>query len=209
MVGYVSRRLIDASNVAVDTDDVKEAINESIAYWKFYRFMFNTVVDTSVLTALNPVLPIPANFLVPVNEDDGFYIEYGGVRYPLEKVSKQRYDAMYVSNSYGLPRFYSSFGLLDFRVYPIPDTAYDVGRWYLKDYEVLVADSATNDFTDYASRLINLWALKTLMAEIRQDMPMSAYYENAAMDQKRQLTVGTDKANKSGKLTIYSNLTGA
>lgn len=209
MTVYCSKRLIDASNQAVSESDVQTAINESIAYWKFRRFWFNEVADTATLTAQNAAFPVPSDFLMPATQDDGFYIEYGNDRRPLSKISQQQYDELFLSNGYGLPCWYARLGGDGYQCYPIPDDAYTVGRHYLKDYTALSATNDTNDFTNNASRLINLWTLGNLITELRQDAAQGDYYRAAAQDEYRNLRVRTDKENSSGKLAIYSNLIGA
>lgn len=208
MVTYVSKRLIDPTNTAITVSDVEGGINDSINYWRFRRFWFNEVADSAVLIVQDPSFPYPTNFLVPSTDDDGFYIEYGNVRYPMIKTTQQTYDALYLSNGYGLPKWYARIGDKEYKCYPIPDRAYTVGRHYLKDYPVLSADGDTNDFTDNASRLINLWALGNLTTELRQDTTMGDYYREASQNEYRQLRVMTDKSNAAGKLTIYSTLNG-
>ncbi len=208
MTTYVAKRIIDPNGTAVDTSDVQQAINQSIEYWKFRRFWFNEVADQATLTARDPSFPYPTNFLVPATDDDGFYIEYGNVRYPLTKISQAIYDSLYLSNGFGLPRWYARIADTKYQCYFIPDQNYTVGRHYLKDYTALSADSDTNDFTNNASRLINLWALANLITELRQDTAMGDYYRTAAQNEYRNLRVMTDKSNAAGKLTIYSTLQG-
>lgn len=207
MTTYISKRLIDTSNTAVSVPDVQEGINNSIRYWKFRRFWFNEANDTSTLTANSNAFPYPSDFLVPVMQDDGFCIEYSGIRYPLIKIEEAVYDGLYIENGLGLPRWYARTGSDEYRCYPIPNINYTVRRHYLRDYTDLVNDNDTNDFTNYASRLINLWTLADLTSELRQDdTDMGEYYRNAAMDEWRQLRVMTNKANSAGKVTLYSDL---
>ena len=208
MVTYVSKRVIDPSNTAIAASDVQDAINDSIAYWKFRRFWFNEVADTATLTQQSAAFPYPSNFLMPATDDDGFNVEYGGVRYPLVKVTQQVYDSLYLANGYGLPRWYARIGNEEYQCYPIPNFAYTVNRHYLSDYPALVNPTDTNDFTNYASRLIELWALGNLVTELRQDSTMGDYYRAASQNEYRNLRVRTDKENGTGKLTIYSQLTG-
>lgn len=203
----VSSRLLDPQNVAVPLASVTAAINDAIAYWKFRRFWFNEVHDTAILTAQDPDFPYPDDFLVPALQDDGFYIQYSGIRYPLSKVSESYYDARFLSTGYGLPKFYARIGDDEYQCYPIPDSNYTVGRHYLRDYEDLSSDSDTNDFTEKAPRLIMLWATANLTGELRQDDKMEGYFRAAAQDEYRQLRVMTDKANSAGRLTLYSSLT--
>jgi len=207
MVSYISKRLIDPSNTAVSADDVKQEINNAIRYWKFRRLWFNEVADTATLTAQNPDFPYPTDFLVPSIKDGGFVIEYGGIRWPITKVDMQTFDAIYLTNGYGLPRWYARNADLEYQCYPVPDQNYTVLRHYLKDYEDLEDDGDTNDFTDHAYRLICLWSLADLSMELRQDSASSEYYRTAAKDEYRQLCVMNDKANSAGKLTLTSTLT--
>ena len=207
METYIAKRLIDPNGTAVSASDVQDAINDAIAYWKFRRFWFNEVSDTATLTAQSAAFPYPTNFLMPSTDDDGFNVQYGGVRYPLVKVTMQVYDSLYLANGYGLPRWYARIGNGEYQCYPIPNTTYTVDRHYLSDYPALVNAADTNDFTVNAARLIELWALGNLVTELRQDTTMGDYYRAASQNEYRNLRVRTDKENAAGKLTIYSNLT--
>lgn len=206
---YISKRLLDPSNTAVSIEDIQQEINNSISYWKKRRFWFNEVADTAILTAQSPNFPYPDDFLVPSIKDGGFVIEYGGIRWPLSKISMPVFDSLFLDNGYGIPRWYSRNADLQYQCYPIPDQNYTVLRHYIKDYAALSADGDTNDFTVYAERLIELWALANLWQELRQDPDSTSYYRTAAADEYRQLQVMTDKANSAGKLTLYSTLTSA
>lgn len=201
----VSKRLLDPNNVSIALSDVANSINDSIAYWKFRKFWFNTIDDQVTMTYQDPVIPMTGDILVPQYDDDGFNIEYSSMRYPLKKISQQVFDALYLTNGYGLPAFYARTGQ-EFQVYPIPDRAYTLNRRYLKEYAALSGDTDTNDFSVYASRLIILWTLANMSAEFRQDSTMESYYRTAANDEYRNLRVMADKNNGSGKLTIYSIL---
>ena len=201
----VSEMLLDPSNTAVSESVVASAINQAIAYWKFRRFWFNTVNDSATLTAESPIIPVPSDFLVELPMNDGFVIEYSNMRYPLIKKNPRDYDEVYLSNGYGLPRIYTLKAGV-YYCYFIPDQAYTVKRWYLKDYSNLSGESDTNDFTDYASQLITYWALSKLYAERRQDDKMEAYYSARAQDEYKNLQVRSEKANGTGHITIHSFL---
>lgn len=203
----VSARLLDPNNTAVSLASVTSAINDAVNYWKNNRFFFNERHDTATLTAQDPSFPYPTDFLVPATQDDGFYIEYSGIRYPLSKVSQPYYDARFLSTGFGIPKIYAKIANDNYQCYPIPDRNYTVGRHYLKDYVDLSAGTDTNDFTVKASRLIMLWATANLTAELRQDDKMEAYYRAAAEDEVLNLRNLTDKENASGRLTLYSSLT--
>lgn len=198
----VSKRLLDPANTSVSASDVAQAINAAISYWKFRRFWFNEVSDTATLTAQSPVFPYPSNFLVPATKDDGFYISYSSQRYPMTKISQPDYDAIIMANGFGLPRAYARIGDTQYQCYPIPDQNYTVGRHYLKQYADLSSSTDTNDFTIYADKLIESWALANLSAELRQDDKMEAYYRNKAKDEYKNLGVMSNKTNATGRLSI-------
>jgi len=205
IITAVSKRLIDPSNTAVDVSDVKEAINEAVRYWKIRRFWFNEVADTATLTRQDPNFPFPtASCLLPAFGTDGFYVIYSNLRYPLRKIANQEFDNIFLSNGYGIPRWYARIGDVGYQCYPIPDKDYTLGRHYLKEYADLVNDSDENDFTTNAARLLTLRALSTLSMELRQDATMAAYYSDKEHAEYQNLLLRTTKQNASGSLSIAS-----
>lgn len=202
----VSKRLLDPNAIAVSSADVGQAINSSVSYWSFRRFWFNEVSDSATLTAQSGSFPYPSDFLVPATKDDGFNIEYSSMRYPLVKITQQEYDAMYLSNGYGIPRWYARMGDDQYQCYPLPDQNYTVNRHYLKNYVPLVNDGDENDFTTYAARLLVLWTCADLNAELRQDDKMEAYFRARAGDEYKNLRVMSNKSNSTDRLTLNSYL---
>jgi hypothetical protein len=201
---YISARLLDPSNTAVSVSTVNSAINDAIRYWKFRRFWFNQGFSTQTLTTQSPIIPLPDDFLVEVPED-GFVISYSNLRWPLTKSLPRQFDDVYLDNGYGRPTIYTR-KQGNYTCYFIPDRDYTLFVYYLKLYDDLVNESDTNDFTDNAERLIELWTLANLHAELRQDDKMEAYYRAAAMDEFNNLELFTAKANPSGRLVIDSYL---
>lgn len=203
---YISKRLIDTNGTAVSAQDIITAINESIRYWKYRRFWFNEVEDTTTLTEGSADFPYPDDFLVPAVKDGGFAIEYGNIRYPMTKVDKITYDRMYIANAKGLPRWYARCANKEYQCFYIPNMDYTVNRHYLKDYADLVSNTDSNDFTENADRLIKLWTLANLWQEFRMDQTQSGYYRTAATDEWDNLKVLNNKMNSAGKLNLHSNL---
>jgi len=201
----VSKRLLDPDHTAVSEPDVASAINDTIRYWKYKRFWFNEGYAASIAVDQDAVIPLPADFLVPSTENDGFNIEYSAMRYPLKKLTQLQYDNIYLLNGFGLPRMYARVGT-DYVLYPKPDRNYQINCHYLKQYPDLVDSSSTNDFTIYASRLLTLWTCANLIAEFRQDEKMEQYFRNAAQDEYKELQTMTKKANASGSLVLSSTL---
>jgi hypothetical protein len=198
----ISERLLDPQNVAVSVSSVVDSINDAIRYWKFRRFWFNEVSDTAQMTQGNGDFPYPSDFLVPATNDGGFVIEYSGMRYPITKISMPQYEAIFLDNGFGQPRYYARIGDEEYQAYPLPDRDYDVRRHYLKDYVALVNTSDTNDFTTYADRLITLWSLADLSGELRQDDQMEAYFRSRAEVEYNSLMLMTRKTNATGRLEV-------
>lgn len=201
----VSSRILDGSNTAVSASNVAASINNSIRYWKYKRFWFNQVSDTVTMTLNDATIPLTGDFLVPLYDDGGFVLEDNGIRYPLEKISDAQYNRIFTDDCIGLPNCYARLGQ-SYEVYPIPDSAYVMRREYLKEYADLVNSSDTNDFTNYADRLILLWTCADVSAEYRRDLEMENYFRNAARDEYMTLTMMTNKSNGSGKLTLNTYL---
>lgn len=206
MIASVSANLIDPSNTAISEQTVKNYLNKSLEYWKYRRFWFNEVNDTASLVSQDPDFPVPADFLVPVVKDGGFVIEYGGVRYPVVKIDTLVYDSLYLANGYGLPRWYARNGNAGYQCWPIPNTDYTLRRHYLRNYDPFSDDTDENDFSEYASDLLELWASYWITSRLRQDREQAAEFKSQAMDVWNQLNVMNNKTNSAGKLTLYSNL---
>lgn len=201
----VSKRLLDASNTSVSSSDVAASINNSIRYWKYRNFWFNQISDTVTLTATDGTIPLTGSYLMPLHDDGGFVIEYSNMRYPLTKISDQQYNSIFLDNGYGLPSVYARIGQ-SYEVYPLPDLAYTCRREYLKEYTALVNSSDTNDFTNYADRLIMLWSCADLVFEIRRDSDAETYFRSAAKDEYNLLQLMTEKSNSTGEIQISSFL---
>lgn len=198
----VAQRLLDPNYVAISQQSVVDSINDAIEYWSDNRFFFNEVMDSAFLVAQDPSFPYPADFLVPSIKDGGFVIYYSNQRFPIMKCSMEQYDTMFMGNGYGLPVWYAKMADDEYQCYPIPDRNYEVVRHYLKRYDPLVNDGDTNDFTEYAPRLITLWAAADLSMELRQDNVMEDLLRKRAMLEYQNLLNLTTKQNAKGRLSI-------
>lgn len=202
---WVSKRLQDPNNTAVSSSDVGELINSALHHWKNVRFWFNEITDTTTLSEGDPAIPLPDDYLCP-SIDDAFVIEYSGIRYPLRKISETMYNAFYLSNGVGQPWYFSRQASDEYQVYPIPDRDYTLRRFYLKDYEDFSADGDTNDFSDYATNLLQYTAAAYGSRDFRQDIDMYKMFMEQAMIEKKELLSTTRKDNATGSTTIYSML---
>lgn len=198
----VAQRLLDPNFVAVSQQSVVDSINDAVEYWSDTRFFFNEAMNSAFLTQQDPSFPYPSDFLVPSIKDGGFVIYYSNQRFPIMKCSMEQYDTMFMGNGYGIPVWYAKMANNEYQCYPIPDRNYEVIRHYLKRYDALVNDNDTNDFTDHAARLLELWATADLIMELRQDRDMESYFRSRAMLEQQNLLNLTNKQNAKGRLSI-------
>lgn len=198
----ISGRLLDADNTAVSSSSVAASINEAIRYWKYKPFWFNRAYASKTMTIQDGTMPLPDDFLVPDGNDGAFQIDYSNQRYLLKNINSEEYNAIYRGNGYGRPSCYANIGG-SYEAYPLPDRAYTLNSSYLKDYATLTSDTANNDFTNNADRLITLWSLANLYGELRQDSKMESYYRNAALDEKKALDAMTNTTNGTGSLSTW------
>lgn len=205
MQTYVSARLLDPNNTAVPSSSVASALNDALRYWRIRRFWFNTASQDLTLTQGDPLIPLPDDFLVELPMNDGFVIAYGSMRWPLIKKNPREYDDVYLTDGLGLPEIYT-VKAGDYFCYFIPDQNYTIRVYYLKQYEDMENSNDTNDFTENAERLLELWALANLSAELRQDDKMESYYRAAAQDEYKNLGVFNAKVNSPGHLSVHSYL---
>lgn len=201
----IALRLKDPNHTAVALDTIKDAINEAVRTWKHTRFWFNESTATNTLTVNEPNITslLPNDFLIEIPRD-GFAVQDSVIRYPLEKVSPQEYDNLNIQ-AQGRPYRYTWVGST-YLIYFYPDQAYTLLIKYLKEYSDMTSDVQTNDFTVYADQLIMYEALYKLMAEIRQDEKMSAYYEDEVKKEYGVLTSRTQKNIGNGSLSIQTFL---
>lgn len=202
---WVSKRLQDPNNTAVSAADVDGLINEALNYWKNVRFYFNEITDTTTLTQNDAAVPIPTDWLCP-SIDDCFVVEYSGIRYPLRKISESMYNAFYLSNGVGQPWYFTRQANSEYQVYPIPDRDYTLRRFYLKNYDDFSGDSDTNDFSTYATNLLQYTAAAYGSRDFRQDVTMYNAFWAQALIEEENLLATTRKSNATGSVTIYSML---
>ena len=213
----IAKRLIDPSSTAVSLTDVGDAINDAIKFWKYQRFWFNEgdvdlimdINDPFILQYGNskPAYPsapvLPSDFLVETPEN-GFVINWNNLSYTMIKKQPREYDSVNV-RGIGLPYIYC-FRAGNYEFYFHPNIAYTMTVRYLRDYIPMTLDNETNDFTDYADKLIIYDALYRLSSELRQDEKMALYYSNARSLELTNLVQRTSKQTETGKLSVETIL---
>lgn len=222
----ISKKLIDASQTAVSGDDVGDAINDALHYWKQKRFWFNEAQATLTMdasAALDGSAPsdpyvlgfgntnanypnapmLPSDFLFEF-EKDGFVINYSKLKYRFRKVSPAQFDDADIQGV-GLPYLYC-FRNGNYEFYFYPNIAYALTVNYLRDQEDMEAPEDFNAFTANADRLLMYEALSHLYGENRQDHDQDNFYAAKADREARLLKTRSSANNASGHLAVESIL---
>lgn len=208
MSSTISKKLVDDSNVAVTSAQIKTAINEAITYWKRRALWFNEFEETITLTAENPAFSLSTNTPLYIFPKGGVAIDYSDQRYPLTKVSTSYYDRINAEFT-GLP-FLWTYRNDGFEVYYYPDQAYSVIVRGIKDYTAFATngddDAETNDWLTEAELVIQYWALSRLHGEFRQDEKMESYYTARAENEYENLMKFMGEKVRTGTAQIHSCL---
>lgn len=169
---------LDDGNVQHPTAaQVDKQINLTIDYYETDAFWFSEARVSLTATVGNNVLSgIPADFKELIMPDALAVVD-SEIIYPMIHMTPLEYDSMYVSNSRGLPRYYTyRNGLIE--VFYAPDQAYEMKLFYRKFYADLVSDGDSNDFTNKAERLIEYKTLADLLRDYRADFERASFYDN-------------------------------
>lgn len=200
----IARRLLDENNTAVTLVEIREAVNEAIQYWKHKRFWFNSAEAALTIDEDDDSIDLPSDFLVEIPRNALIIIESGS-SYKVEKVGPVLFDARSSTSSTGRPSsFINRNGNL--QITPAANQSYSGKLYYIKDYDDFAtdgtADSTSNDFLNNALALVQSHALANLFAELRHDIEMESRYTSKAEMEYNNLLRRTNKALRSGSLTI-------
>lgn len=198
----VARKILDPLNSAVTDENVGDAINDALAYWKYRRFWFNEhhSIATLSVSVGNFTNVLPDDFLYEFPED-GFNIPYNNITYPLFKKSPQIFDTTAIANAVGLPYIYTTRNG-NYELYFNPQLAYSLNIYYIQDQTPFANDSDTNPFSEYADQMLIYEAISRLIGEDRQDLQMNNSYWQKADREEKNLKQRTFKQTASGSLTV-------
>lgn len=196
----VSAKLLDANNTAVSVSDVVDGINEAIRYWKNHEiFWFNQLGTTVQTVAGTALLDTSSANILWLDKEAGMVIPYQNYRYPLYPMSPDMYDWNDV-NSQGRPYAYT-YRNGAYYLYWIPDQVYTVNLSGAKDYDDLVEDTDTNDWTEQADMLIVYETLSRLFQN-RDDIVKGDYFANGAASEASNLRKRTSNMMATGTMRV-------
>ena len=224
--GRIASRLIDPSSVAVPVAAITTAVNDSVAFWSTRMFYFNQYVanltldvshaldgsatsdpyvlgyeNTNALYPNAPVLPQNFGFEDPEN---GFTIPYNYLTYNLKKESQAIYDNANL-RGVGLPYIYT-YRAGNYEIYFLPQIAYTLRVNYYAAYQPLVNSTDSNDFTNYATKLIEYDATARLLSDLRLDDERADRMNARAQIEYVNLKSRSRKQSATGHLTVDSVL---
>lgn len=200
--GELTTKIQNKTELNFNSTQVGEAINDAVSYYSSKEFWFNEDQATMTCTTGNPLLTtgFPADFYALREPNAVVLLNSGGqVKYLIQKLTGMEYDAM-DQQAQGVPQFYL-YRDGNLYLYPYPDDTYTVYLNYTKGYAVMTDSADTNDFTEYADRLIQANAIANLYRDYRHSPQDAAIYDQVAKDELRQILQQTDQRLVTGRLT--------
>jgi len=202
----VSRRIQDPNNTAISVMDVGDTINASIRYWKQKRFWFNDITQTVTTVANSPVVPATTIPILYVFKNDGLTLYDQSYRYVLPHMTPEEYDNADIGQI-GRPQGYT-YRNGGYELYYYPMQAYPLKLHGVRDYDDLVDDSDSNDFTELADRLIIFDSMSRIYAEFRQDLESASIFSAAADEEFKNLMSRTSENVTTGRMTVPNSFGG-
>ena len=194
----ISNKLSAGNLVDPTSAEIDDQINSVIKFYSSDEFWFNEQIVSLTATTDSAVLTgLPADFqqeIVP----NGLVLIDNSIPHPLTKITPAEYDSM-DSGTTGLPNRYiyraGNFELLNY-----PDQAYTINLFYRKNYATLVNDDDTNDFTNYAERLIEYKTLSDLFGDYKDDDKKALFYDAKSLDEFNAVKKQTYNLTSTGVL---------
>jgi len=202
----VLAKLVDAGgSIAEPTAaQVTAEINSVIDFYEPNEFWFNEATATGTLTTGDPLVPIPTDFNQFI-EPNALVIQQSQVRFPVKKITPLQFDSLYGGGT-GLPRYFT-YRNQEISLYFTPDQDYTYYLYYNRSYADLVDDTDSNDFTNFAERLIEYRTLAECYLNYRSDAEMANAYDAKAKEELTRLVRQSSARLATGELTT-ENVTG-
>ena len=186
---------------------VDAQINSTIDFYENDEFWFNQEIATLTTTATGNdriLASIPADFK-SIIEPNGLVVIQGNIRYPLDHITALKFDTLDVS-AIGRPVWYT-YRDGNFELYYIPNQEYEVRLFYTKKYDDLSADGS-NDFTNFAPRLLEYRTLADLLLDFREDDPRGTRYLARAEEEFNKIQSETYNRTATGNLSVETIIDG-
>lgn len=161
------------------------------------KFLGNMTVQTSTMTAGNPVIEKPARWRKTVSMN----VTVNGKRQP---VLLRRYEYMreYWPDPIqtDTPKFYTDYDYTHWLVAPTPDTNYDFEVLYYERVQPLDSSNQTNWFTQYAPQALLYGSLLQAMPFLKNDSRIQVW--QAMYQQAMDILTTEDKLRVADRQAI-------
>lgn len=202
----VLAKLVDAGGSVQEptSAQVTAEINSVIDFYEPNSFWFNEATATGTLTTGVPTVPTPTDFNQFL-EPNGLVLQQDNVRYPIQKITPLQFDSLYAGGT-GLPMYWT-YRNQEIQLYFSPNQDYIYYLYYVKNYADLINDGDSNDFTNFAERLIEYRTLAECYTNYRSDPEMGGVFERKAKEEYGRLVQHSAARLATGNL-VTENITG-
>lgn len=169
-------------------------INEAIREYENTRFWFNEQLWTQDTEAEKEFYALPREYVRMLT------LSIFSPRRELDGVSLPEIEAL--APAYGIPSRYATFAS-QYRLYPIPDAAYQLRLWGVRRFDPLVDDGASNPWTTDAYDLTIEAAKARIFSRVLHQDEDAAKCAVAAEDALRRLERQTDRRLPSTSIPGY------
>jgi len=196
----IANKLSDGQLLRPTSAQIDQAVNASIDFYENRYFWFQEALEALTTVAGNGTLTgVPTTFKYQTHPNSLVLLK-NNYRYELQAISPVEFDAIANDIDNGLPRYYT-YRNGAFEITPLPDDAYTVNLYYYKSYADLSGDSAENDFTNYATRLIEYKTLLDLIEDYKPEDTRQATYKIKLKDEEDTIMNETYNRTATGKIT--------
>ena len=198
----VINRIGDESLRSDLANQIKLCIQDAIGHYEVERFWFNQFRDRTFMTVPGQEFYGAADLgdIPHVLEFDAVTLTVGSTRWPLSKIGYvQLEDWNTDASARGQPTHYAYWGR-QIRLYPVPDTAYQVRLSGLFKLPALVADGDANAWTEDAEELVRHRAKAILYSQYLRDDANAARATALEFAAAERLSATTARRMSSGEI---------
>lgn len=196
----LANKLSDGQLLRPTSAQIDQAVNASIDFYENRYFWFQEALEALTTVAGNGTLTgVPADFKYQAHPNSLVLLK-NNYRYELQAISPVEFDAIANDIDNGLPKYYT-YRNGAFEITPLPDAVYTVNLYYYKSYVDLVADGDNNDFTNYATRLIEYKTLLDLIEDYKPEDTRQATYKIKLKEEYDTIDNETYNRTATGKIT--------
>lgn len=193
-------RISDESLRSDMANQIKLCIQDAIGHYEVERFWFNQFRDRTFVTVAGQEFYGEAdlNDIPQVLEFDAVTLTVGSTRWPLTKTGYAQLEEWNAdASARGQPTHYAYWGR-QIRLYPVPDSAFQIRLSGLFKLPALVVDGDANAWTGDAEELVRHRAKAILYGQYLRDDANAARATSLEMAALERLSTTTARRLSSG-----------